>query len=380
MSLWYNMVTARIDLSCIEHNYRLLLRKGTELIPVVKADAYGHGLGPVAHRLEGLGAGHLAVGTVSEGAALRLTPYGGKITSLLGTQTVEDYDLVRSFDIIPVVYRMDQLQELAARALHGNRPQEVVLKFATGMNRLGFAPDALEAVIDLLRRTPGLRLQGVCSHLSSADVPADASVVSQGNRFQELCRALGEAGFTFQANLANSAALLACPGLHLDAQRPGIALYGANPFHGTPWEDKGGGLRPAMSVVAPVVSVHPLRKGEGISYGLTYVAEKDMTVAIVGVGYADNYSRGLSGRAKMLLNGNRVRVLGRVCMQLTAVDVSGVPKVAAGDPAFVLGGGSNGVTPEELAGWWGTISYEVFCLLGQNRREYLDGPQGVNRP
>lgn len=371
MSLWYNLVIAKIDLAAIAHNYELLKTKGSKLIPVIKADAYGHGLGPVAVKLAALGATQMAVGTVHEAAALRLTPFEGRIISLLGPQTDDDCSHVLTFGITPVLYRLDQLRMLG-EAIGGNDKQvDVVLKFATGMNRLGFDPDETDVVIGELQNMACVGVHGVCSHLASADVPGDASVTEQAGRFERVCAKFREAGHTFQSNLANSAALLAYPELKGDAQRPGIALYGANPFYGTAWEKKGAGLRPAMEVRAPVLSVHALKKGEGISYGLTFRATKDMTVAIVGVGYADNYSRGLSNTGEMVLRGHRVPVLGRVCMQLTAVDVSHVPEAAPGDEVFVLGGDKNSVTPEELAAWWGTIPYEVFCLLGQNKREYV---------
>jgi len=131
-----------------------------------------------------------------------------------------------------------------------------------------------------------------------------------------------------------------------------------------------------MEVSAPVMQVHALKKGEGISYGWTHVAERDSTVAVVGVGYADGYSRSLSNVGYMNIKGRRAPILGRVCMQMTVVDATDILgeglSVAPGDEAFLLGGpGPGTITPEELAGWWGTITYEVFCLLGMNRREYI---------
>jgi alanine racemase len=129
-----------------------------------------------------------------------------------------------------------------------------------------------------------------------------------------------------------------------------------------------------MEVVAPVFSVHGLKAGESVSYGRTFTASREMRVAVVGAGYADNYSRSLSGRGEVVLHGKRAPILGRVCMQMTAVDATDIPQAKAGDPAYLLGGpGERPVTPEELAGWWGTITYEVFCLLGQNARTHVQG-------
>ena len=361
--------TVRVDLGAIEHNYRHLRGQGTSIVPVVKADAYGHGLVAVARRLERSGADHLAVGTLSEAAGLRRSGFAGRITALLGPTSRSDYQHIHAHDIVPVVHRLDQLFELGAPARSGGGRRDIVLKFDTGMNRLGLEPGMLGAAVEVLRSSQGLRLAGVYSHLATADAPSHVSIRQQAERFTDICRELRGHGLTFEASLANSAALLARPDLHFDLQRPGIALYGVNPLRTTPWEDRGAGLRAAMSVAAPVIAVHPLRAGEGIGYGLSFVARQETTVAIVAIGYADGYSRGLSGRAQMMIRGSRVDVLGRVSMQLTAVDVSRVPRAAPGDDAYVLGGPDGGVGAEELADSWGTIPYEVLCMLGRTGRD-----------
>ncbi len=370
--------TVRVDLDAVEHNYRHLRVRGTTIVPVVKADAYGHGLVAVARRLGRSGADHLAVGTLTEAAALRRAGFAGRVTALLGPTSRLDYERVYALGVVPVVHRLDQLFELGAHARSGDCRQDIVVKLDTGMNRLGLESEMLGAAVEVLRSSRGLRLVGVYSHLATADAPSHVSIQRQAERFTAVCRELHALGFTFEASLANSAALLARPDLHFDLQRPGIALYGVNPLRGTPWEERGAGLRPAMTVVAPVIAVHPLRTGEGIGYGLSFVARRDMTIAIVGVGYADGYSRSLSNRAQMVIRGSRVDVVGRVSMQMTAVDVSAVPSVAAGDEACVLGGGPGGVSAEELADCWGTIPYEVLCLLGRNGSEH-DVPLGETR-
>ena len=209
--------------------------------------------------------------------------------------------------------------------------------------------------------------------LATADEPDRADYVArQKGEFDAVCAGLSAAGFTFERTLGNSAGLLAFPELHYELQRPGIALYGANPFRGTPLEELGEKLRPAMSVRTLVVQAHPVSAGESVSYGCTFTAERDMRVAIMAAGYADCYSRALTGKAEVMIRGRRAKVLGRVCMQLTAVDVTDIPGVEAGDDVWLLGGdGPAAVTPDEMAGWWGTITYEVFCLLGLNKREFV---------
>lgn len=369
MSIEYNLVRVFVDLEAIRHNYRLLLARGTRLIPVIKSDAYGHGLVAVARALASCGADFFAVGTVEEAALLR-PAVGGAVLALLGPQLREDYQAVAEMGILPLAARHDQLRLLQEQASLGDVRLPVALKFDTGMARLGFSPSEVRNVISALRACDRLEPRLLVSHLATADDPDQASfVLEQADAFHAVHAAFLKAGLRLEASLVNSAGLLAFPDLARDAQRPGIALYGTNPFQGTALEGLGHGLRPAMQVEAPVIAVHPLPRGSAISYGRTFVADRDMTVAIVAAGYADNYSRGLSNKGWVQIRGQRARILGRVCMQLTAVDVTGIPAVAPGDGAFLLGGiGEGAIRPEELAAWWGTITYEVFCLLGMNRR------------
>jgi alanine racemase len=238
------------------------------------------------------------------------------------------------------------------------------------MSRMGFTPQESPQVLETLRRCDRLRPQWLISHLATADDPDQAAFVQeQAGRLWKVFAVFQRSGYSPLVSLANSACLLAFPDLVWDGQRPGIAIYGANPFYGTRLEHLGRSLKPAMQVSAPVVAVHPLHRGDSVSYGRTYTAQQDKIIAIVAAGYADNYSRGLSNKGFMLVHERRVPILGRVCMQLTAVDVTDIPGVTPGDSAFLLGGaGDESILPEELAAWWGTIPYEVFCLLGMNRR------------
>jgi alanine racemase len=242
------------------------------------------------------------------------------------------------------------------------------------MGRLGFGVDDLPRLLDRLSEAPLVRPVMVSSHLATADQPESVDyLMGQAERFAFILSSLTKVGYTLEANLANSAGILGHPSVHHQSQRAGIALYGANPFVGSAWEHLGRGLTPAMTVRTRIVSVHSLPQGCSISYGCTYTADRDMRVAIVAVGYADAYSRALTGRsAQMLVAGRRAPVVGRVCMQLTACDVTDIPDARPGEWATLLGGdGPLAISPEELASWWGTISYEVFCLLGLNRRVYI---------
>lgn len=374
MSIWYNHVRTRIRLEALVDNYRLIRTRAMNPAPVIKSDAYGHGLPEAATALFTAGARTMAAGTVGEAAVLKDTVPEVEVISLLGPLDAADYACVCERDIVAFVGSTEQLLLLEEAAMLAGTTVRVALKFDTGMARLGFAVDEAAGVADTLDGLEHVQATMACSHLATADDPGQAEYAQeQGGRFARILETLHARGLDVRASLANSGAIFGHPELHHDLQRPGIALYGANPFHGTTWEEKGQGLQPAMQVLGRLVQIRTIPAGQSVSYGRTFTAPAEMRIGIVAVGYADNYSRGLSSTAQMLLHGRRVPVLGRVCMQLTAVDVSHVPEAAAGDEIFILGGdGAAAISAEELAGWWGTITYEVFCLLGQNPREYVD--------
>ncbi|MFP4168018.1 MAG: alanine racemase [Desulfonatronovibrionaceae bacterium] len=371
MSIWYNEVRAEIDLEAVKHNFRLLKEKCRNPIPVIKSNAYGHGLVPVSRVLAEHGADSLAVGTANEGAALRLTPYAGEIISLLGPIRDRDYQDILDYSLVPFIGSLEHMRRLSEKA--GKSTVPIALKFDTGMSRLGFEPDQADTVARTLKGLKNLKPVYLCSHLAAADDPGEQKFTAlQAETLLGVDNTLREQGLKCRISLANSAAVLAHPDLHLDTQRPGISLYGGNPFYGNPWTEKGAALTQAMHVSAPVLEIRDIRPGQSISYGRTYRAPRRMRAAIVACGYADNYSRGLSNKGWMAVRGEKAPILGRVCMQLTAVDVSHIPEAEPGDRAYILGGnGKWSVSVHELAGWWGTISYEVFCQLGQNQRTYL---------
>lgn len=373
MTILYNSLRARVRVHNIVSNYRLLCRPGGETIPVIKADAYGHGLLPVARALSEAGAETFAVGSVAEACALRQSRVPGRILSLLGPVDADECQALWLHDVIPFTHHPDQLRLLAEVSRHMDRPLGVALKCDTGMRRLGFTRrDAAEAA-RVIATTPGLELVMLSSHLATADDPGDFDYVeAQIQEFTAIRDQLLAQGLRFETNLANSAAILAHPAAHFDSRRAGIALYGGNPFRNTSLAHLGQGLAPAMEVATRIVSVHDLAAGQSVSYGRTFTAPADMRIAVVAAGYADAYGRSLSNSGFMLLGDVRVPICGRVCMQLTAVDVSEAPQAKPGDEILLLGGqGDNAITPDELAEWWGTISYEVLCLLGLNPREYV---------
>ena len=365
-----------IELGAIRRNFGRM-GQPQALMPVIKSDAYGHGLVPVARVLAEAGAQRFAVGTVSEGMALRDAGLRQTIVPLLGALTDVDWQGAVMQGLTPVVGNFDQLERAAAHC-HAGRTLRVAIKCETGMGRLGFSEAELPQVIDRLRTTQGLEPDMVLSHFSCADVPEqEAYTQDQLRRFTAMSDALRGVFPEIKRSLCNTAGTIGRPEAHFEICRPGISLYGGNPFTGTAWQDKGArlGLEWAMSVSAPIIEVREVAEGRSVSYGRLFTAQKPATVAVVAIGYATAFNRSLSTRTAMIINGRRVPQVGRVCMGMIMADVTGLPPVRVGDTAWLVGGpaepGQTPVTPQDIADTLGTISYEVLCLFGgMNPRVY----------
>ncbi len=341
-------------------------------MPVIKADAYGHGIVAVARVLAEEGITHMAVGSVGEGALLRQDGHTAFLLALLGLARDEDTAIAANYDITPLVHNRESLQRILVQSHLTGRPTplSIAVKFDTGMSRLGFRVEEAADLADYLRTLHEVHPVLVMSHLAASDTPAlDAFTHEQAKRFLDAAASMKAVFPNIKTSLTNSPGLLCWPSYVGDLARPGVTLYGGNPLHGTDRAKLGMGLLPVMEMAAPVLSVHPVEQGATVSYGCLYKAPRDIRVAVVGAGYADGYPRALSMRGAVLVRGRRAPILGRVCMQMCIVDVTDIPGVEPGDTAYLLGGpGPLSIRPEELAEWWGTISYEVFCALGRNRR------------
>ena len=359
----------RIDLAALRRNFRRL-GPPEGLMPVIKSDAYGHGLLPVAGALAGAGARRFAVGTAVEGMALRRAGFGQEIVPLMGCLTREDWRTAVASGLTPLIAGFDDIAAAAAAASAcGANVLPVALKCDSGMGRLGFTPEEAPDLVERLRAHPVLAPRFAISHLSSVDMPGeDAYTDMQARRFGRFLESLQDSFPGILPSLGNSAATVGPARAQSGICRPGLALYGGNPFAGTGREPLGEGLEWAMSVAAPILAVHPLRAGESLSYGRIFTAPRDMRVAVVAAGYATGFARALSGRVSLLVRGRRAPQVGRVCMSMLMLDVSDVPDAAAGDLAWVLGGpaapGERPVDAQELAQLLDTIPYEVLCLMG----------------
>lgn len=369
-----SLCRARINWENFRQNVKRIAREGKTLMPVIKADAYGHGAVRAAQELSGLGIEWAAVGTVQEGAAVREGGFQGHIVALLGLNFEQNaFSLACTKGVTPLIHSWEGLYFAANLLQESGGALSIALKVDTGMGRLGFPPSSMEAVSAFLAERKALVPLVLVSHFSVADEPdEDAYTRRQAETFFRAAALLRQRFPAMRLSLGHTAGLLCHAELAGDLCRPGIALYGYNPLYGTAREEKGRGFLPVMEVSAPLLSVHPLRAGESLGYGRAYVAPTDRMVGWVGIGYADGYRRNPSPKTCMCVKGVRVPVVGRVAMQMTCLDLTslladGLP-VKAGEEVYILGGPGDAVTAQDLANWWDTIPYEVTCLLGKNRK------------
>jgi alanine racemase len=352
---------AVIDTGALEHNYREVVRRagGRKILAVVKAQAYGHGAVPVSRQFLGLGADMLGVALVEEGKELRSAGIDAPVL-LMGSLFPEQAETVVALRLTPVVYTISVARALsdAARKLKTSVPVHV--KIDTGMGRIGIVPADAPGFIKELRRFAGINVQGLMTHFADADLREKQFAAKQMELFELLVRDLEAASWDVPLrHAANSAAVLDFHRAFFTMVRPGLMLYGYNPLERDP---AGGGLHPVLSFLTRIVYVKQVSAGVPISYGRTFVTKRESLIATLPVGYADGYSRGLSNRGEVLVRGRRVPVVGRVCMDMTMIDVTDVAGVCEGDEVVLIGSqGSERITASDIAVKTGTIPYEVLC-------------------
>lgn len=368
--------TAVIDLDALAHNLqqvRTLLGKDQKVLAVVKANAYGHGAVPVARELEARGVEFFGVAFAAEGMHLRRAGVRRPIVILGGTMPWESEEVL-SFDLTPVVYDYAVACSLNAEAKKHGRILPIHVKIDTGMNRLGVAGPGAGDFFDRLRALEYLEVEGMLSHFSSAHLRDEQSLAftaEQTRRFKEMATQLAARGACPHCiHMANSAALLAGALPESSVARVGLMLYGVYPSREV---ERRLALRPVMSVSTTVIQVRALPSGSPISYGRSYVTDRELRVATLAVGYGDGYPYRLSNRGEVLIHGRFAPVVGSVCMDFTMVDVSSVPETRVGDRAVLLGiQGDVRITAEEIADRAGTIPYEILCgVSARVPRHYL---------
>jgi alanine racemase len=346
---------ASINLAALAHNLshiRRYLAPGCQVMGIVKANAYGHGAVETAQALARQGIERLAVASLEEGIALRQAGLSTSIVVLGALFEEQISDLI--------AHRLSAL----AKATHSHQtPYLIHLKVETGMGRLGFSPEELGSLLDdPLLRNP-LQVEGMMTHLADADGKDSTFTERQLETFEVVLEQVRQRGLTIPlVHAANSAAIVRFPGAHFSLVRPGIMLYG---YHTLPDTVPPPDLRPVLSLHTTIVQLRTLPQGGAVSYNGTFVATRPTRIAVLPIGYADGYSRRLSHRGSVLIQGRRAPIVGLVCMDMIMVDVTDLPPVQVGETVTLIGQqGKESIWADELAGWIGTIPYEVLCGIG----------------
>ncbi|MBF0344694.1 MAG: alanine racemase [Nitrospirae bacterium] len=355
-----------INLSSIRHNYEYAqaISNNRPVIAVVKADAYGHGAVRVATLLEGMDVFCLGVAFSSEAFALREAGITKPIMVFFDALSIDE--IIR-YNLIPVISEAGYAKELSNRALKKNIQVSAHIKIDTGMGRFGFLFDVDEEKIKGLLALKGVKITGFMSHFGEADL-ADMSFASvQLERFVRLRVKLAYRDSNVIWHMANSAAAMYFEEADLDAIRPGLMLYGYDPL-------KAGSrnLRPAMTVKCRILDIRRLPAGRSVGYGRTFVTNRETLVGVIGIGYADGFHRALSNRTHVIVNGRLVPIIGRVCMDVSMIDltdvITTVGESGANHPheCILLGKhGNAALSADHLASSANTISYEILTSLGR---------------
>jgi alanine racemase len=360
---------ARVNVAAIERNAARLaagLRPSTTLAAVVKADGYGHGAAPAARAALAGGATWLGVATAQEAAGLRAAGLEARIL-VMGALSPEELEVALDADADVVAWSRPFAEGLAGRGARAH------VKLDTGMGRLGTRdPAEATALADTLAAAEGVALAGLMTHFATADERGDAFLGEQLDRFRAWALPLRDRHPRVILHAANSAATLREPATHLDLVRPGLALYGLDPFQ----EDAGArGLEPALKLVSYLAAVKPAAPGQSVGYGRRWTATRPTTVATIPIGYGDGVRRGLTNNAEVSVGGRRVPLVGTVSMDNVTVDLGPQDKgggARVGDEAVLIGAG---ITAEEIAHRLDTITYEVVCGISARvpRVHHRDG-------
>jgi alanine racemase len=358
---------AEINLDNLEYNMKEIkkISNSKEILAVIKADGYGHGALEVAPVLLKNGADRLAVAVITEALELRK----GGITApilILGYTPLDFAKEIVENDIEITLYSYDYAEKLSKEAEKLNKKVKVHIAVDTGMGRIGFLPNE-DSINDVYKisKLSNIIIEGLFSHFSSSDEVNKDYTKKQMKKFSDFDTKLKEKGVNINIrHIGNSAAVIDLPDMHLDAVRPGIIIYGYYPSDEVLQEKIN--LKPVMSLKASIIHVKTLPPGEYISYGRTFMTERESRIATIPIGYADGYTRLLSGKGKVIVNGKFAPVVGRICMDQCMIDVTEVDGVKQGDEVILMGESNNlSITADDLAKAIGSINYEVICMISK---------------
>ncbi|NEO29440.1 MAG: alanine racemase [Symploca sp. SIO3C6] len=352
-----------INQECLHHNVHQLtklLAPPTQLLAVVKADAYGHGAQTVAKTVLDAGAVGLCVATVQEGIQLRKAGIPAPVLLFGATNTSEQVRAIAHWQLQPTLCNPQQALVFSEALADSNITLPIHLKLDTGMSRLGMPWQEATQFARIVQQLPHLKIASVYSHLATAENLDSTVTQQQHQRFEKAVAQLHAAGIEPPSlHLANSAGTLTDPALHYDFVRVGLALYGLYP---APHLQRVIKLKPVMQVKARVMQVKTIAPGTGVSYGYTFIAQQQMRLAVVGIGYADGVPRRLSNQMTALIRGQRVRQIGAITMDQLMLDVSEIPDVQTGEVVTLIGqDGEMQISVDDWADILKTISWEIIC-------------------
>ncbi|MEN8106383.1 MAG: alanine racemase [Pseudomonadota bacterium] len=352
---------ACIHLSALQHNFKRVKQAApdSKVMAIIKADAYGHGLLPVAQSLSAADA--FGVASIEEAITLREAGFDRRIVLLEGAFAADELILIGGYRVDMVVHHQSQLQMLAQARL--SHPVDVWLKLDTGMHRLGFPAATAAGVLEQLQGLAQVGSVYLMSHLACADDTDNPYTDAQLHSFRDATSSLpGE------TTLANSAAILAWPDACLDWVRPGIMLYGGSPLAGKTAQQLD--LQPVMTLETRLIAVNEHRQGDAIGYGGDWVCPESMKIGVAAIGYGDGYSRQLPSGTPVRVAGQPAALAGRVSMDMICIDLRAVPMAAVGDSVTLWG---DGLPVDEIAAAANTIAYELLCGVSQRvQRQYID--------
>ena len=354
-----------IDLEALHWNFHKIREKvgpRIKIASMVKANAYGHGAPCVARTLAEEGCDAFGVATLEEGVELRQAEIRSPIIVLAGVY-LEQLDQFFEHELIPVVHEIDGLRRLDAAVQSRGTSLNVHLKIDTGMGRIGLPAAEIGSWLPELKKLKSLTIDGVFSHFSHAESVQGDYTRKQLEIFQGIVSRLRSENIAPPlVHLANSAATITLPSAYFDMVRPGLMLYGVYP---SPAMTGQIALKPVLSWKTSILQLKKVSPGTSISYGQTFITQRESLIATLPIGYADGYPRLLSNRGEVLVRGQRAPVVGRVCMDLTMIDVTDIGETKPGDEVVLLGlQGNAEISTDQMAAWSNTISYEILTSIG----------------
>ena len=363
----YLRTYCEIDLKAIRENYINIKKKTGDnamTMAVIKADGYGHGAVEVAHYLNDI-ADYFGVATIDEGVELRKAGLKQPIL-LLGYNSPSLYYKNLEYGVDQTIYCYDTAKAMSEAAVMAEKTARIHIALDTGMTRIGLSPDEKGlAIVKQIAELPNIKIEGLFTHLSCADMTDKAYTESQMERYDHFVQLLDEAGIEIPVkHICNSAAIMEYEDHRYDMARAGIILYGMYPSDEVDFSNLD--LTPAMSWYSHVVNIMEPEMERGVSYGATYIVEHPCRLATVSVGYADGYARSLSNKGWVLIHGQKAPIVGRVCMDQMMVDITDIPDVKLEDTVTLIGkDGDNYISVEDMANLAGSFNYEFVCDVGK---------------